>query len=397
MRVLVVAEQLRRAVPGGVGTYASGLLRGLAEVEARATSDGANSDGVDSDGANSDAANSDAANSDAATARADITLHASRPTGLPDPLAAFGFPVRTSPLPAHGLTRAWDVGLVRAPTGYDVVHSVSLAFPRPARRRSRPGRGPRLTVMVHDLTWRSVTEAFPPRGRRWHEAALGRALDDAAALIVPSEATAAALRAATSGSPRTEVIEEGCDHLPPPDHEEARRILEDNGVVGPFVLSVGTREPRKNLTRVMAAYGAARSRLPEPWPLVVVGPRGWGQDARPGPGVVVVGAVEAAVLAALYAGARCVVYAPLLEGFGLPAVEAMAQGTPVVASPMPSTAGAAVEVDPLDVGAMADAIVAAATDEELRARKVAEGRVRAGRLTWEAAAARHLEVWRSLC
>jgi glycosyltransferase involved in cell wall biosynthesis len=362
--VLVVAEQLRRSVPGGVGTYAHGLLSGLAAAGAT-----------------------------------DVTVHASRPAGRPsggsgngpDPLEAYGFPVRTSPLPAGGLTRAWDVGLVRAPAGFDVAHSVSQAFPSPRRAGARP----RVTVMVHDLSWRWVPEAFPPRGRRWHEATLARAVTRAAALVTPSHRTAAELR--KEGANRVEVIEEGCDHLPPPDQDGAARLLEALGVDGPFLLSVGTQEPRKNLPRLVEAYARARDRLPAPWPLVVVGPPGWGPALRPAPGVVRAGRVEAGVLAALYGASRCLVYVPLVEGFGLPPVEAMAQGTPVVASPMPSTGGAALEVDPLDVGAIADAVVTAATNEEARAGLIAAGRKRAGALTWEACARRHLDLWQGLC
>ena len=350
-----MAEQLRRRVPGGVGTYADGLLVGLGRAVA-----------------------------------GDVTVHASRGPRGRDPLAEYGFPVRTSPLPARGLTRAWDVGLVRAPRRFDVVHSVSQAFPSPPR-----GGVPPLTVMVHDLSWRWVPEAFPARGRRWHEATLARAVARAAALVTPSEEAAASLH--KEGAARVEVIPEGCDHLPPPDQDGAARLLGDLGVDGPFLMSVGTREPRKNLPRVVEAYGRARPRLPGPWPLVVVGPPGWGPDLAPAPGVVPAGRVDAAVLAALYTRARCLVYVPLVEGFGLPPVEAMAHGAPVVASPMPSTGGAALDVGPLDVAAIADAVVAAATDDAVRERLVAAGGRRAATLTWEACARRHLELWESLC
>jgi alpha-1,3-rhamnosyl/mannosyltransferase len=112
--------------------------------------------------------------------------------------------------------------------------------------------------------------------------------------------------------------------------------------------------------------------------------------------VVLAGSVDAAPLAALYAGARAQVYVPLVEGFGLPAVEAMAAGVPVVASPMPSTGGAALEVDPLDTGAIADALVQVTTDEATRSGLVQAGAERASRLTWKAAARRHQEIWTAL-
>lgn len=352
-----MAEQLRRDVPGGIGTYAAGLVSGLV-----------------------------------AWGGAELTLHASRAPARPDPLAAFGLPVRTSAWPAHGLTRAWDLGLVRAPLGWDVVHSVSLAFPGPPRRRA--GGRVRIGLTVHDLAWRLVPDAFTPRGRRWHEAALRRALGQADLIICPGAPTGDLLRDA--GARRVEVIEEGSDHLPAPDHAAAREALARAGVEGPYLLCVGTLEPRKNLARLAEAFARARPRLPEPWPLVVVGPPGWGPSLPPHPGVVVLGRTSEPVLAGLYAGARCLAYVPLLEGFGLPALEAMVYGTPVVASPMPSTGPAAIEVDPTDIESITAGLLEGALDGPARSRAQELGRQRAASLTWAAAARRHLEAWAGL-
>ena len=358
-RVLMLAQQLRRSASGGIGTYVLGLLQGL-----------------------------DALAAGGGPAGPEVTLAASRlPGGGVDPLAGLGHPLRISPLPAPLLTRAWDHGLVRAPSSFDLVHAASLAT-------LAPGASP-LVVTVHDLLWRRVPEAYPPRGRRWHEAALRRALARADRFIVPADVVADDLAGAGAPRDRIDVVPMGADHLPAPDAGAAAAHLASLGVTGPYLLSVGTLEPRKNLQRLVAAYAAVRDRLPEPWPLVMVGPSGWGAQVGAEAGVVHAGAVSAAELAGLYAGARLLAYVPLVEGFGLPPVEAMAVGTPVLASPLPSTDGAALDVDPVDTAAIAEGLLAVATDDALRADLVARGRARAGELSWAGIARRHLEVWQA--
>jgi glycosyltransferase involved in cell wall biosynthesis len=352
LRVVLVADQLRTRPTSGIATYTRGLLGGLRQLAEEAPA---------------------------------MTLVAGRPTGAPDPLAAWGWPVRSSRLPGRALVRLWDRGVGRIDAEADVVHAASLAAP--------PAGAHPLVVAVHDLAFREVPETFPARGRRWHEAALARALDGAAAFVTPSERTAALLVAAGGDAERVAVINEGCDHLPVADAEGARTVLSRIGVSGPYLLSVSTLEPRKNLARLVEAYGRAREHLPEPWPLVVVGPMGWGPALMPVPGVKLAGVVPDAVLASLYAGARCVAYVPLVEGWGLPAVEAMAACTPVVASPMPSTGGAALEVGPTDVEGIAHALAVAAGDDLRRSELVTAGLLRARELTWAAAARAHVELW----
>jgi glycosyltransferase involved in cell wall biosynthesis len=355
--VVLVVEQLRRTVPGGIGTYTRALVAGIASL--------------------------------AEADRPRCRLYASRPRGTADPLTDLGFPVETSPWPAAALVAAWGVGLGRVGGGAAIVHATSTAFP--------PAAAP-LTVAIHDLAWRQVPEAYPAHGRRWHERALRRAARRAACVIVPSEATARQLRDAGLGvdDERIAVVEEGSDHLGPPDAAATRGVLARLGVEGEYLLAVGTREPRKNLTRLLAAYTAARQRHELAMPLVVVGPPGWGDATTRPAGVVFSGPVADPVLAGLYATARLVVYVPLVEGFGLPVVEAMRAGTPVVASAVPSSAGAAHEVDPYDVDGIAAGLVAVATEEDLRTRLVAAGFARVAPLTWRAAAEGHLAVWRRL-
>jgi len=228
---------------------------------------------------------------------------------------------------------------------------------------------------------------------------LARVARETACAIVPSEATARALREADVGvgDDRIVVVEEGSDHLPPADPAAAEAVLAGLGVTGGYLLAVGTREPRKNLARLFAAYDLARRRGAEPLALVVVGPAGWGEAASAPPeGVVFAGRVAPPALAGLYARARLVAYVPLVEGFGLPVVEAMRAGAPVVAAAVPAAGGAAYEVDALDVEAIAAGLARVAADEALRAQLVAQGRARVERLTWRATAAAHVAVWRRL-
>jgi glycosyltransferase involved in cell wall biosynthesis len=380
-RVVVAVEQLRRRVPGGIGRYAEGLLDGLRAL------------GYEG-----------------------VQLVASRwrgPGGGPDPLFQWGFPVRTSALPAPFLLAGWDRGML-AIRKAALVHSVSLAAP-PVRPRHERG-GPALVVTVHDLAWRTHPEASTPRGRRWHESALARALERADAFVVPSVPVAGDLATAGAPASRIRVIPHGVDHLPAPDVDGAASLLHRLGVRDGYLLTAATLEPRKNIRRLVEAFVRARPSLAGRWPLVVVGPVGWGEAAPGGIGsheVLVAGAVDDGVLAALYRGARAFVYVPLTEGFGLPPLEAMACGVPVVVSTtVPSTqralgdsaaaallgdsAAAALLVDPTTVDDIARAVVRVCGDEELRAALVRNASQLVAPLTWKASAAAHVEWWESL-
>lgn len=370
--VVLAVEQLRRRVPGGIGRYAAGLLDGLR----------------------------------AAGAPAPLLL-ASRPPPGGDPLAAWGCEVRASPLPGPLLTRAWDRGAAAAPRGARVVHAVSLAFP-PVRPPHRAG-GAALSVTVHDLAWRSHPETTTARGRRWHEAALARALRRADAFVVPSSPVADALVAAGAGRDRVRVIGHGADHLPPPDTAGAEALLARLGVEGAYLLAAGTLEPRKNLDRLVTAAARARRTLGGGLPLVIVGASGWGpapaarSAARDGADVRFAGAVGDAVLAGLYARARAFVYVPLAEGFGLPPIEAMACGVPVVAStavpstvPPPGGEAAALLVDARSVDEIAAGISAVASDDALRAELVARGAALVHPMTWARSAAAHAAWWKAI-
>ncbi len=262
-------------------------------------------------------------------------------------------------------------------------------------------------MTCHDLAWRRFPQSTTRRGRRWHEGALRRAGAAGASFVVPSRLVAADLQADGVEARRITVIRGGSDHLAAPDEEATAGLLERLGVAGEYLLSVGTLEPRKNVERMVRAYSVAHEGLGAPWPLVVVGPQGWGPHPdRPPlpPGVSFTGAVSDGVLAGLYRRSCAFVYVPLTEGYGLPPLEAMRNGVPAVVSrEVPSVRdlgdvgdAPARLVDPLDVDDMARGIREVLTDDALRSDLVARGRAFVSDRTWDDAARQHVELWRAL-
>jgi glycosyltransferase involved in cell wall biosynthesis len=245
-----------------------------------------------------------------------------------------------------------------------------------------PGhRGPLLSpaplvVTIHDLAVLRYPDAFNRWTRSYSRLLFRRLARAATRVIAVSEFTAReAVELLSVDEQRVRVIPHGV---------EAPFVPSGPASEGEYVLAVGTIEPRKNLERL--AQAASRAGVE----LRIVGAPGWGSVEAQSAGYV--GDEE---LARLYRGAACVVYPSLYEGFGLPVLEAMATGTPVVTStgsaPAELADGAAVLVDPLDVEAIAAGIgEAIARRDELRAAALE----RARGFTWEAAARATAEVYR---
>jgi glycosyltransferase involved in cell wall biosynthesis len=187
--------------------------------------------------------------------------------------------------------------------------------------------------------------------------------------------------------------------------EVADEIVARRGAARPYFLYVGALHPRKNLPRVLEAFARVRREAPEAT-LVIVGPPSWGASdvlrrvlERTGDGVTFTGFISDADLRALYERAHALVFPSLYEGFGLPPLEAMAVGTPVLTSnvsSLPEVVGdAALQVDPTSVDAIADAMARLLRDDDLRADLAQRGRERSRAFSWEATARATLSVYRA--
>lgn len=278
----------------------------------------------------------------------------------------------------------WQRPRVERATGsVDVCHSTT-AIPAAT---SAPH-----VVTIHDVAFAHAPERFSRHGARVMLAGLERCRA-ADRVMCPSEVVAGDLVELGFDHDRLRVVPWGVDRVDVAD-TEVIRVRTAHQLPERFVLFVGTLEPRKNLERLAAAV----SRLDDPIPLVVVGAAGWGAAAEVcGLDSRLLGFVPDADLAPLYSMASAFAYPSLEEGFGLPVLEAMAQGAAVVTSRGTATeevaGGAAVLVDALDVDSIAAGLTSALSDRETWSALALE---RAATFSWTAAAEATHAVYREV-
>jgi glycosyltransferase involved in cell wall biosynthesis len=305
--------------------------------------------------------------------------------------------------PAHPPTNlGWSVvGLPRAArrAGVDVLHAPAYTAPILG--------GPPTVLTIHDVSYARRPEWYPYRRDFLRRAFYRRSAHAARVIVSDSEFSAAEIVAAYRiARDRIVVAPLGVDSCFTPAGPADSCALPQE-ISGPFVLHVGDLHERRNLPTVVAAVVGARRHFggAAAVSLVLAGmDRGVGDAvcdiaARAGfpEAVVRLGPVSDRLLLALYRCATALVYPSLYEGFGLPVLEAMACGTPVIASraaSMPEVLGdAGMLLDPLDVRAWTDAIVGVVNDDDRRAGMRARGLARASQFTWSRTAALTLQAY----
>jgi glycosyltransferase involved in cell wall biosynthesis len=282
---------------------------------------------------------------------------------------------------AHRAGHAWEqIALPALARGANLIYSPGNAAPVLSGRN---------VVVIHDLAAVRHPEWYRRSFVAYQRALLPRIARGARHVITVSDFSRRELIDVLGLDAATvSVVPNGVDERfsPSADAGAARAAY---ALARPYVLAVGTRIARKNLAALEAAGRALRARGID---LVAAGSgRGYMVDESPN-GIRPLGYVSDPHLPGLYAAARAVVMPSLYEGFGIPCIEAMASGTPVVAAnraALPETCGdAALLVEPDDRDALADAVVRAATDESLRAALIERGLARARRFSWQATAER---------
>lgn len=300
-----------------------------------------------------------------------------------------------------GLRRLlWDLAKCAARDQLDVLHisyNAPLRVPPPCA----------LVVTIHDISFEHFPEFFSRRLRAFLQFSVPRSARAAHQIITDTESAKLDLMK-TYGLPGEKIAvthyAAGAQYRHIDDAAQLARVRAKYNTGEPFILAVGNLQPRKNWTRLIRAFLQAKHVARLPHKLVIVGQRAWRDKlildaARDDPdAVILTGYVPAEDLPLLYNAAQMFAYPSLYEGFGLPVVEAMACGTPVITSNvscMPEIAGdAALLVNPYHEAEIAAALVRIASDANYRAELQARSLARARAFAWERTAEQTMQVYR---
>ncbi len=265
----------------------------------------------------------------------------------------------------------------------------------------------RFVVTIHDLAYLDYPQYVEPKNLAYLQRFVPETLERAEQVIAVSEATKESLKEKLKvPESRLTVTPEACDpvYYESVPEDQIRLIKDKYGVDGDYFLAVGTLEPRKNLKNLLLAFAGIRRHTKEQ--LVIVGGQGWLFDETKellqklglGDRVIFTGYAPKQELPALYQGAKLFVFPSVYEGFGIPVLEAMASGTPVICSntsSLPEVGGmAALYFDPQDTEALKLALRRGLEDAVLRERLAEAGREQARQFSWEETARLTLETYR---
>ena len=294
-------------------------------------------------------------------------------------------------LPRVALYESWHAlrwPRVQSATGpIDVIHATTFAIP--------PKSAP-MVVTVHDLAFLHEPSHFTKHGRRFFGRGLTLARTQADLVLVPSQSTLDDCVGAGFDAARLRLVPHGVA-VPDVSAEHVAAFVASHHLPERYVLWCGTLEPRKNVPTLLRAFAKIRERDPA-LALVFVGPTGWGDVPTEAAGVHWLGFLSTDQLHAAYAGARAFCYPSLREGFGLPVLEAMAHGVPVVTSTGTAMAefvgDAGLLVDPRDADAIARALETAMGDRHDELAKAA--REKSAEYTWDKAAELTVDAYREV-
>jgi glycosyltransferase involved in cell wall biosynthesis len=302
-----------------------------------------------------------------------------------DPPVAWGTsPLIRPQLPFAALYAAWNFLAKPGVGSLDLVHATGLAIP--------PSPGAALVSTVHDLAVEAMPEVVPFPWRQIYRKGLKRALDQSRVICAVSEATKQDIVTAHGTDPERIVVTPEAANVTPASTTDDR-IFDRLTLTGPYILNVGTVEPRKNQIRLVKAFASAGKELDD-HRLVLAGIPGWGQEQvagavealKVGHRVIFTDKVSNLELASLYSRASIFALPSLYEGFGIPLVEAMSFGIPSVAGSTPALAelggDATLLVDPKSSEELAEALTRLATDQALRDRLTVASEARAAGYTW---------------
>lgn len=270
--------------------------------------------------------------------------------------------------------------------------------------------GKRITT-IHDMAFQAYPETVAKKTHHWLDRNLRKYCQRADLILTVSEFSRQEIHR-YMGIPleRIEVVYNGVDlkHYYPRTEQEIRDVTKELHIPGKYLLYLGTLEPRKNIETLITAYWELKKRMADAPKLVLAGKKGWMYDSIFESvkdfgliqDVIFTGYVKEEAVPALLSGAEAFVFPSLYEGFGIPPLEAMACGTPVITSNTSSlpevVKDAGILIPPKDSRMLAQKMEELLTDQDLRSQLISAGKKQAAQFTWERSAEKMIKIYKKM-